>query len=304
MTNTGFVAVNKTEAQGAGAIVWWKINGYTECEALDKAWAARVDLDPELLMAHPTPGAALRRALGGQARTNQAGKILMSSLGEENAYALVRETADGKDVHHHTLLKVRLDEAVLADGHPTLAMTIDEHCPRGMEGEIISDYQRNLHTFSGTEISSWFSMTLLPTFRAVSLRDQGGMWFVPAAYLDLWYQAVDAVRSVSGHQVFKIPALSTEADAIAGILDALASEAQKQAQEMEDKIINENLGVRALKNQVAKLEGVTQKVTQYEAMLGTNLDTLRARLEALNVQMAAAIFTAEAAKDAADGEAA
>lgn len=62
--------------------------------------------------------------------------------------------------------------------------------------------------------------------------------------------------------------------------------------------------MRGLKTQVGKLDAVLGKVTQYEAMLGTNLNTLRDRLEALNAQMAAAIFTAEAAKDAAEGEAA
>ncbi len=299
MTKTDYVAVNKVEAAGAGAIVWWKINGYTECEALNAAWHQRVDLDPELLMNRPTPGAALRRALASHARTNADGRQLISSLGEENAYAVVLETADGTDVHHQTLLKVRLRLGEVAEGDSLqLAMTIMDGCPKHIAGEIQSDFERNLATYSGTEISQWFSNVLLPRFKAVSLRDQGGMWFVPAPYLDLWYQAVEAVREVSAHQVYKIPALSTEADAVAGILDALAAEALDEATKMEAKIMDTTLGVRALKNQVSRLDEVTAKVVAYEAMLGTNLDTLRARLDGLNAQMAAAIFTAEAAKDA------
>lgn len=300
MTKTGFVAVNKVESQGAGAIVWWKINGYTECEALDKAWEQRVDLDPELLMNRPTPGAALRRALASQVRTTKEGKVTLSSLGEENAYALVRETVSGFDSEpeHTTLLKVRLVKG--ANDEVSLEMLVHPAAPKGLGNEVASDYQRNLDTFSGTEISSWFSMVVLPAFNAVSLRDQGGMWFVPATHLDLWYQAVAAVREVSGHQVFKIPALSTEAEAVAGILDAIACEALKAAQDVEDEILSTEMSATKLKNRVAKMDAVTAKVTAYETMLGANLETIRARLEGLNAQMAAAIFTAEAAKDATE----
>jgi hypothetical protein len=293
---SNYVAVNRAEAQGAGALVWWTINGSVKCQALEDAWALRVDLDPDLLMKRPTPGAALRRALGRQVRSTPDGKILLSSLGEENAYALVRQTVNGFDgePEHVTLLKARL----AGDDGDQLDLVVLADCPDHVHAAVRGDYEVNLTTFSGDEISSWFSGVLLPAFDAVSLRRGGGMWFVPATQLNLWYQAVDAVRDISGHQIYKMPALSTEAEAVEGILVALASEAEEAARLVEEEIMADDIGVRGLKNRVARLDRVTAKVVAYEGMLGANLQTLRDRLDGLNAQMAAAIFTAEAAKDA------
>lgn len=293
-----YVAVNG-EIEGTGAIVWWKVAGATNVKALNAAWAERVDLDPDLLMKDPTPGAALRRALASHARSlPNGGRMLVSGLGEENAYALVIETADGSDVHHQQVLKVRLGARGDVDaGH--VSMTVLDGCPKSLPEIIQQDFKANLETFSGTDISSWFAMVVLPAFRAVSLREQGGMWFVPRTHLGLWLQACDAIREVSGHQMFRIRALSTDPEDIAGILDAVATEAADAAQKMEDKLLNEDLGVRALKSQAAKLDAVISKVTGYESMLDTQLTSIRSRLDQLNAQMAAAILTAEAAKDAA-----
>lgn len=293
-----YVAVNG-EIEGTGAIVWWKVSGATNVKALNAAWIARVDLDPELLMKDPTPGAALRRALASHVHSaSGGGRYLMSSLGEENAYALVHETADGSDVHHKQLVKVRLGARGDVD-HDKISMTVLDGCPKGLPETIQQDFKSNLETFSGTDISGWFAMTVLPALHAVSLRDQGGMWFVPRTHLVLWTQACDAIREVSGHQMFRIRALSTDPEDIAGILDAVATEAADAAQKMEDKLLNEELGVRALRSQAAKLDAVIGKVTGYESMLDTSLTTIRSRLDMLNAQLAAAILTAEAQKDTA-----
>lgn len=287
------IAVNK-DIEGTGAIVWWKVSGTTNVAALNAAWGERVDLDPDLLMKVPTPGAALRRALASHVHAAPGGgRYLCSSLGEENAYALVHETADGVDTHHTQLLKVRLGARGDVESDQ-LTMTVLDGCPVGLPIQIKQDYTANRETFSGSDISSWFANVLLPAFAAVSLRDQGGMWFVPRTHLTLWSQACEALRQVSLHQMFRVRALSTDPEDIAGILDAVASEAAEAAQRMEDKLLNDDLGVRALRSQAAKLDGVISKVQGYESMLDTNLTTIRSRLGVLNAQLAAAILTAEA----------
>lgn len=304
-----YVAVTgQSQVEGAGAIVWWKVNGTIECKALAEAWEKRVDLDPELLKNPPTPGAALRRALARHAKATKVGgkkgKLIVSGLGEDNAYAIVHETTpeegfEGEPVHE-TFLKVRLyehDASSATPGRIGLDMLVYPGCPQHIPTQVQADYEANLTTFSGTEISEWFSLDLLPAFHAVSLRKQGGMWFVPATHLALWYDAVGAVREVSGHQIYKIPAYSTDADSVEGILDALAEEALEEAQKMEDEILATDMTPAKLRNRVSKLEQVTAKVVSYENMLGAKLPKLTERLESLNAQMAAAIFTAEAAKD-------
>lgn len=287
MTNDRYVAVEHG-AKGAGAIVWWKISGPTMVAALSATWAD-MGLNEDLLMSPPTPGDALRRALAIHARTTKAGKQLVSSTGVENHYVVVLETpnATQDDVDHETIAKASVDKQ---DG-----LTVSG--AYRITDVLRADYVANLTTFNGEQISQWLSGTLLPAINAVSLRVGGGLWFVPATHLEQWRTMVGVIQAVSAHVVFSIPALSTEREAIAGILDALSTEADQAAQKMEDELINQDLGPKALQNRMARLELVTLKVQSYEEMLGTSMETLRARLDHLNAQMAAAILTAQMSDD-------
>jgi hypothetical protein len=176
----------------------------------------------------------------------------------------------------------------------------DNTCP--LQEQIESDYRRALATYDHTDVSGWISGRLLPYVNAVSLRASGGIYFVPAGHaVDTWRRMVETLRTVSQHVVYEVAALHTRT-AVTAILAAVTREAEDVAVEMEAELIEKDLGVRALRNRVSKLDAVANKVSAYEGLLGSTLDTLRARLEALNTQMAVAIFSAEAAADVESGK--
>jgi hypothetical protein len=283
--------ITVTDATNAGATCWWRLSGEVSRAALATTWAA-ASLDEDLLPAGATPGAALRRAL----RDFQKARQLVRPLDQDLTFAIVREDVVDKRPVNAVLLNVEMgkdDELVIADpegyaGHAPLAEALR------------AAYAHALTTYDTNDVSNWMANQLLPRVNAVSLRDRGGFYFIPATTIDQWRTMVRAVRSVSSHKVYELPAMACD-EAVDAVLDAVTREAEAEAVKMEDRLINEDLSPRALRNQVAKLDKLAGKLTSYEDLLGGHMTTLQARLEALNAQMAAAIFTAEAKQDDADG---
>lgn len=294
---TNVVAVN--DAKEAGAVCWWRLSGTVEHDSLKAVWET-LGLDTDLLLNDTTPAAALRRSM----HYFHKGRVLVRALGKGAGFAVVHETVDDAlDMHHRVLMNARLVRQ--DDDNELLTFTpgVDGEVNEKLAAEIRARYEHALSTYSVDDISNWMSSVLLPAVNAVGLRDKGGIYFVPRTSIDTWRNMVTAIREVSSHQVFEMPALSS-AEAIDAILDAVSREAQEAAERMEVELIEEDLSVTALKNRVAKLDKALNKVTKYESLLGTNLDTLRERMTSLSAQMAAAIFTAQAQADQADDEAA
>lgn len=304
MTNQSTTKLNNViaveEGMEAGAITWWKMRGDVSCEKLTSAWK-EAGFSDELLPWANTPGIALSRAL----RKHGKGRQLVRPLDETSSYAIVEETALRGELTHRTVLSVKIGaDAKLVFGGSTAVNTPDltPHDYRvQMRVEIETDYAHALTTYDHSDVSGWISGRLLPYVSAISLRPAGGVYFVPAGHaVETWRRMVETLRSVSQHDVYEVAALHTRT-AVTAILAAVTREAEDAAVEMEVELIEKDLGVRALRNRVAKLDAITGKVSAYEGLLGSTLDELRARLEALNVQMAAAIFSTEAAADVEAG---
>ncbi len=281
------------DSKEAGAVCWWRLSGVMEHDTTRAVWET-LGLDMDLLPNAVTPAMALRRAT----YYYNKGRVLARSIGKGAGYALVQESVDDElNVHYRTLMSARLvaredDNVVL-----TFVPGDDGEVNEKLAAEIRARYERALATYSVDDISDWMANTLLPWVGAVGLRDRGGIYFVPRTAIGTWRNMVTAIREVSSHQVFEMPALSS-AEAVDAILDAVSREAQELAEKMEQELIEDDLGVNALKHRAGKIDKALSKVGKYENLLGTSLDTLRARMETLSAQMAAALFTAEAQANA------
>lgn len=283
--------ITVTDVKDAGATCWWRLAGEVTRTALAEVWED-AGLPAKLLPAGCTPGAALRRALQGFHK----GRQLVRPLDEDLSFAIVREDIVDKRPTNTVLLAVEMgedDELVITNperyvGHDALALNLR------------SAYAHALTTYDTNDVSSWMAMQLLPTVQAIPLRDRGGFYFVPATTVDQWRVMVRAIRSVSAHKVYELPAMKCD-QAVDAILDAVTLEAEAIAAKAEDRLINEDLSPRALRGQVRLLDKASTKLAAYDAVLGTHLDKLRARFEQLQGQMAAAILTADAKQDETDG---
>lgn len=278
---SGIVALD-AGTDTTGALVYWRLDGGLDPAELAVVWRA-AGLDEAWLPATPAPSTALARAL----RERSSKRRMVRPLNERGAHAIVNESAstsemDGEGLTYAVDLKVRLDAAGRA------VITPADH---PLAPQIRADYNRCLDICSADDIGCWL-VSMMRKVDGVSLRDRGGFYYIPPAKVALWRTIVGAMRLISGHRTFEIPAIAT-GQAVEAILDAIEQEATTEAVKMEEEITSGSLGERALKSRVSRCSAVETKVAAYEALLGAKLESLRERLERLRGNLVAAALVAD-----------
>lgn len=285
--HTKVVAVTESVAT-AGAIIWWRLNGTVDHEELCAAWAD-AGLPEKLTPSSPSAARALTRAMNElQDRTHIVRPLPKGGL------ALVQETADteANDLGHAVLLTAELDangdvKMLFKGEDPAGGMALPD--PSNIRKRLFSAFGKHRLALSTTDISEWLAVVVHKHLDAVSLRDKGGIYFVPATSMEEWAKIVKVLREVSGHFIAEIPAMKS-AEAVAAILDAIEREAETEVARMMEELGDGALKKRALEGRVRLCQSLDAKVTSYEGLLGTHLDKLRERIEAVRAQMTVAIF--------------
>lgn len=273
-----FIAVENIDT--AGSAVWWRLSGGLNLAALEAAWLAE-GLDPDLLPHAPTPAVALCRA----AKTQAGPRTLVRSLDAGKGWAVVAERASGENLDYAVEARLYLDAA------SQLVVKPAEH---KRAAELKASYRRHLEDLIQADVSPWLCK-LMNSVHAVSLRDTGGVYFVPRTHLDHWKSMVKAIRAASSHVVLGMPCMRTD-EAIEAILDAISQEVAAEANALDAELARSadpdadapKLGDRALENRLAKADRVKAKVAAYEGLLGQGLDNLHSRLDEVKAKLARA----------------
>lgn len=279
--------------KAAGVIVWWRLVGGLNLVALETAWDEQ-GLDRRWLPSEPTPVVALGRAVA-ELRNGQT--LVRSLPGRQGGWVVkaerVVQDADGeKDLDYTTELKAHLDDV----GRPHVSPAWHQHADKVRER-----FAHYSSTLIQADVSPWLCR-LMARINAVSLRDTGGVYFVPPFAIPEWEKITAALRAASAHVISNVPAMKSD-EAISAISDAVGQEAEQAL----DAILREfekagepdadvKLGKRALENRAEATKKVEAKVAAYEAILGQKLEQLHERAETLR-----AMLTAAALK-AADGD--
>ncbi len=276
MSATNVIAIRDIEQRkDAGAIVMWRLDGAVDEQVLRAAWDA-AGLDAKLLHLSVPPTTALRRA----AMELRSAHVLVRPLHGETGWAVVSEE---EDEDSHLSYTVGQEITMGPDG----MLQFSEACSEEFEERIARAYLEHLTQLSSLDISSWLARLVVSAFKAVALRDGGGVYFIPADFLDGWHKVVKALQSVSTHRLFEIPALHSD-DAVEMILASVLEEANKRAEHLEEELASGKLGARALATRAESCSAITAKVAFYEELLGVTAGKMRERLEMLNADIAAA----------------
>jgi len=264
----------------AGAVIWWHLSGTITGESLLHAWTA-AGFDPELLPPPPSPKSALRRALRGLETKTRFARPL-----DDGRWALVAQGADAADkATFDVLLEVGLDDEERVDISPVSGKTQPE-----LTAALEANYALHRAELSTEDVSNWL-VRRAALLKAVPLRESGGLYFVPAPNLPRWHAEAQALRTCSGHTLCEIPAMRSE-EAVSAILDAVQREAESEAMAMEEELSG-GLGNRAITTRISRTEAVEAKVSLYEGLLGSSLETLRSRLSLLRANLSAALLSGD-----------
>lgn len=275
--------------QTAGAVSYFRCSTDTDLTTLATAWA-KAGLDAKLLPSPPKDEVALGRAVNAQAEKRR----LVRPLERRGAWAIVEETVQpGATPTYRTLVTVKSvngsPQVLLANGTPAEWAQIDT--------AVRGAYAHHRNMLAHSDVSAWL-IDLAYANNAVSLRESGGVYFIPRPAVDFWMKVAGAVDA-SGSSVFTIPAMRT-AEAVAAITDAITAEATAMAQTVEDELMktgDEALGKRALNTRVETAMELLKKLSTYEDLIGRQLD-IRKRVETLSANVTAAALTAQATEAA------
>lgn len=276
LSGSDVVAVQGFDPALAGAITYWRLAGGVDGDRLRAAWEER-GLPPELLPTLPSPETALTRAVKRQEGRRNGSSLLARQLPEARGWVLKHEspTETKEDLTYTTEARVWLDKlGRFQTDRP------DSDIARAVEVE----YPRTLREVSASDVSSWL-VKLSAWVRAVSLREAGGVYFVPRGTLPTWRAAVLALRAASTHLVFEIPAMRGD-ECVAAVLDALTQECDAEVERLEKEITKGSaLTKRGITTREAHLDALRAKVEGYCALLGARHEELTGKLEAVRASL-------------------
>jgi len=273
------------DANLAGRIVYWGLNGTVEYESLKEACVA-ADLPDRLMPFPPTSDRALKRSFDGFLSEH---KLVARAIKQMPGYSLFKETQQPTRVRLTPELSVYVRD--VGSYIPQLTFTPDDH---PLCKEIRKRFLFAISELDSVAVSAWLNKCLIEV-EAISLRPMGGFYFVPRQHTQRWMELIEPLKQTSHHRFYTIPALSTD-DVMAAVLDGLTAEASRVAEEIEVDIQSGGLGKRALAARIDRCDVMNRKFATYEGVVNTKLDTLRTAFANLQVKASTMVLLAEEEK--------
>jgi len=273
-----------TEKSGrhVGDIVWWTLaDARISRSHLESVWLA-AGLSTAHLPEPPTPERALRTAV----REAQVGRREhLVRLGKEDdrelVFAVMLETRDGTgDVTVVQEARVRLDRVAPA--------RLDSDRPGHELVAAISDaYDRLLNTHTVDDVRRAVLKTL-DACAAVTLRDHGGVYWVPSPHAQTLRRLKEAVSRIGTSRLDLVPIHeSPEATAALGHAARASIEDEIRVLRTEiDGFICEPPGrASTLGRRLEAFEDLRAKARLYESVLEVQLQDLEASLNKLTLEV-------------------
>lgn len=279
-----YVIVPDADLLKAGAQIHWRLKGETD----------RVKLDEELktrglgnrLPAVVEPETAIRRAVG----RLRGKRRLIRPLGRRGSWAVVEEELDvtNEKLKHWDGPTISLDK---------IGRAVFKNATADEARLVTEAYEHCLDVLDTTDVSGWL-IQQADRLRAAPLRAGGGIYYLPPQVLPEWLSLTEALAAAHpGHTVYVTPTIRMTPGGARAIIDGLVEDTLAQVEKIQGEVIDGDLGVRALEHRADVSRQLLTKVSQYEELLATPLETLRSALGKLGEDVAAAKLAAEALKD-------
>jgi len=280
------VELENVEASGAGGSVWWCGGGRVAVDHLSDALKSAGFVPP----APPSPVSALTRAMRSLAGQHDLSRM----LGEgdkriRGSRALVEERRSGNSLDYAVALRARIEADVLVIDPE------DEAVRPETAAQLRAAFEEALREFTLPDVTSWL-VRVLRRLDAVSLRDAGGVYYIPPRGMGVWSKLSDVLRVSVGLSLYTMPTMRS-AEAAEAIFNAVAREMQDLCVAFADETAEGGLGQRALNARKDDLRAAREKLVRYEALLERSSAALHSQLDEVDNALTAAILLAEADAD-------
>lgn len=272
------IAVSDQSVENAGEITYCRITGSIDLDRLAQVWS-EAGLPEYLLPKRPSAESSLKTAL----QSVKCGKRqLLRPLQGITGFALVDETAfaDNLDYDTEGMLRAKVVKSPLSE--PTLKFQPEDH---PLVYPVRQMYERVQNHLQGSQVGAWLWNKLAFDCRAVSLRETGGVYFIPRSELPRWRKFTKAIQQASDVKIFAIPAVCAE-EAVDAVFDALMQEVNQQVATIGHNLTS--AGKRALSTRRARSELLKSKVEHYESLFSRELPNLKQQIDDLTSDISTA----------------
>jgi hypothetical protein len=277
MTLDKITSVLNKGGQHLGDLIWWTLSdAKIDRATLENIWTG-AQLAPEYLPDPPTAEKALKAAVR-EASVGQPDRLIR--LGKEDeaeiVFAVVRETkhTDGS-ISYQQETRVILDRKV-----ESVSSDIVGHDLAGVIATRFGEL-RSTHTADDVRRAM---MKALDGCAAVTLRDHGGVYWVPAPYAETLRRLQAAIEKIGSSRVYLLPVHSS-ADANRTLGDAakLAIEDELAAlkAEVEGFVASPPDRPSTLVRRLDAFEGLQARANLYRDVLQVHVADLEATLSGL-----------------------
>jgi hypothetical protein len=281
MKRWGIVSVPDAKLDGAlvGGLVWWSLDGDVKLDVLRSTWED-AGLDVELLPKGMSPSVALRDALTDM--KDGRSTLVRPLRTEHEGFILVHETFDdnGHPEYVNGLSAQLVANELVIDGADDAA-----------EAEQVRRlYARNLATLSNHGMSVWL-VRLVHGLETLTLKDKGGVYFVPGNRMEEWQRYIDVLRQCSRCRFGIMPAMRSK-EATRAILETVTADAAAAIEKIEDELdAGERSGKRFLNTRQDRLREIEAQLQTYEQLLGVSMTKLRGVLDEASARIASEMLT-------------
>ena len=268
----------QTAGEHLGDMVWWTLEDARIGRArLEEVWTA-AGLSAALLPEPPTPEKALRAAVR-EAAVGQQGHLIRLGKDDEDelVFAVVEEQRDGAgNVNHRQEARIALRKQVA----PSLGSDAPDH---DLVRTVRERYERLLTTHTSDDVRRALVKTLA-TCAAVTLREHGGVYWVPAPFADTLRRLQIAVASIGASRVDVVP-IHASPEASQALGDAARSALENDLAVLTaeiDAFLHEPPDRAAtLTRRLATFDELRAKADLYHSVLQVQVSDLDARLDEL-----------------------
>jgi hypothetical protein len=270
-----------TSGRHLGDVLWWTLaDAEISRSHLEQIWSSS-GLQLSDLPEAPTPEKALRTAI----RECQVGRhdyLLRLGLQDDReiVYAVVLETRDGSgNVHHVQEARITLDR--LAAGQ----LGSDEASHERVAA-VRSAYDRLLNMHTADDVRRAILKTL-GGCAAVTLRDSGGIYWVPAVHADRLRALQGAVSQIGTSQLALVPIHETP-EAQRELGNAARASIEEEIGDLRTEIesfFESSPRASTLTARLAAFEDLRARTRLYHSVLKVQVDDLDAALAKLTLQV-------------------
>lgn len=277
------------QASACGTITYWNCGGKIAhdriCEILAKHGIKQ------------TPGkVGAKTALHRVLTTQVASETVLVRKLASGKYLVVQETQVGEEqMEWKPTATVGLTKSPTGwELEVKAGNLVDSETFEGLKAKITRAFNTQRVMLDASDVTYWMVGVVKKHLDAVTLRDNGGVYFVPKEHHKALQALRDALDEAKVSLVRQIPAMRAT-DAAVAILAALQEEAFREAQAIEQFLTdNSEAGKKALRTKESVLEQVKAKVQRYEQLFGARAIEVQNRLAAVRAKVAQAMIVAEA----------